>query len=53
MAERTKWHPNGKIKEISFWVNDTMNGQYREWDSTGHVLRDVVLVMGKEKTGHK
>lgn len=52
VAERMKWHPNGKIKEISLWMNDTMNGQYREWDSTGHLLRDVVFAMGKEKTGH-
>ncbi len=47
VGERRLWHRNGKIKEISFWVNDTMNGHYREWDSTGHVLRDMVFVMGK------
>lgn len=53
VGERTLWHNNGKIKEISYWVNDTMNGRYREWDSTGHVLRDMVFAMGKVKATRK
>ncbi len=48
VIERTLWHRNGKMKETLFWVIDTMNGPHREWDSTGHILRDVVFVMGKE-----
>ncbi|MFZ4619799.1 MAG: toxin-antitoxin system YwqK family antitoxin [Bacteroidota bacterium] len=52
VGKRTLWHANGKVKEISFWIHDTMNGPYKEWDSTGHLVRDMVFDKGKEKHRH-
>jgi antitoxin component YwqK of YwqJK toxin-antitoxin module len=48
VGQRRIWHRNGKLREISSWVNDTMNGPYHEWDSTGHLIRDMVFIKGKD-----
>ncbi len=48
VGQRRLWHKNGKLREISSWVNDTMNGPYHEWDSTGHLIRDMVFIKGKD-----
>lgn len=48
VGERRIWHRNGRLREISTWVDDTMNGPYHEWDSTGHLIRDMFFIKGKD-----
>lgn len=48
VAQRTLWYVNGQKKEESRWRNDTMIGQYKEWDSLGHQIRNKYFVKGAE-----
>lgn len=43
---RTLWHPNGVKKEESEWLHDTLDGNFRTWDSLGTVTNDVLYRKG-------
>jgi antitoxin component YwqK of YwqJK toxin-antitoxin module len=43
---RTLWYPNGKKKEESEWLHDTLNGNFRSWDSLGTLTSDLLYKKG-------
>jgi antitoxin component YwqK of YwqJK toxin-antitoxin module len=46
VIQRTLWHENGTVKEMSGWQNDSLNGLYQVWDSLGHQTRKEQYAAG-------
>jgi len=41
-----KYHANGKIKSIGYYCNDTLNGEYKEFSSSGQLVYSGFFVNG-------